>query len=294
MQFSQLRYVVAVAERGSFTVAAETLRVAQPSVSSAVRALERELGATLFHRGRSEVTPTAAGEAFLPWARQALSDADRGRAVVDDLLGLRAGRLDIGATPSLATSRLPGVLAAYHRAYPAIELAVRQAGSRELVSALSDGLVELALVILPTAELAGGAELVTLALATEELVLAVAVDHPLAAARSVTAEDLRDLPMVVPRPGYDLREATFALCREAGFEPRVTVEAGEMDGVLALAAAGLGAAVVPVSVTGSSRIVAVSFAGGSLTRTLGLAERADRPRSAAAEAFVIELVTRIS
>lgn len=293
MQFSQLRYVVAVAEQGSFTVAAETLRVAQPSVSSAIRALEKELGATLFHRGRGEVTPTAAGEAFLPWARQALSDADRGRAVVDDLLGLRAGRLDIGATPSLATSRLPGVLAAYHQAYPAIELAVRQAGSRELVTALSEGLVELALVILPTA-VAGGAELLTLALATEELVLAVATSHPLAARRSVTAADLRDLPMVVPRPGYDLREVTFALCRDAGFEPTVAVEAGEMDGVLALAAAGLGAAVVPVSVTGSSRIVALRFAGGSLTPTLGLAERADRPRSAAADAFVTELVAQVT
>lgn len=294
MQFAQLRYVVAVAEQGSFTVAAETLGVAQPSVSSAIRSLEHEFGAALFHRGRSEVIPTAAGEAFLPWARQALADADRGRAMVDDLLGLRAGRLAIGATPSLATSRLPGVLAAFHRAYPAIELAVRQAGSRELVSALSDGLVELALVILPAAEHGGPVELLTLELSTEELVLAVSTRDSLAGVRSVSAEDLRDLPLVVPRSGYDLREATYALCRSAGFEPAVAVEAGEMDGVLALVAAGLGAAVVPVSVTGSSRIVALPFADRSLTRVIGLAERADRPRSAAAEAFVALLLAQTS
>src|ERR1700722_15009169 len=98
VQMHQLRYVVSVAEEQHFTRAASTLHVAQPSVSNAVRALESELGAALFHRTHGRVTLTAAGEVFLPWARQILADCDAGRAAVADLSGLRRGRLALGAT----------------------------------------------------------------------------------------------------------------------------------------------------------------------------------------------------
>ena len=96
VQLHQLRYVVCVAEERRFTRAAARLHVAQPSVSSAVAALEHELGAPLFHRARHEVMLTGAGEAFLPWARQVLADCEAGAAAVRDLLGLQRGRLALG------------------------------------------------------------------------------------------------------------------------------------------------------------------------------------------------------
>src|SRR5246127_692853 len=106
VQLHQLRYVVSVAEERRFTRAAGRLHVAQPSVSSAVAALEHELGALLFHRARHEVVLTGAGEAFLPWARQVLADCEAGVAAVRDLMGLQRGRLSLGATPSLTTNLL--------------------------------------------------------------------------------------------------------------------------------------------------------------------------------------------
>src|SRR5215469_7324693 len=124
MQLHQLRYVVCVAEERRFTRAAARLHVAQPSVSSAVAALEQELGAPLFHRDRSQVTLTGAGEVFLPWARQVLADCEAGAAAVRDLLGLQRGRLVLGATPSLTTNLLPPVLASFHTAHPGLELTV--------------------------------------------------------------------------------------------------------------------------------------------------------------------------
>jgi len=282
MQLQQLRYVDAVRAERSFTRAAARLHVAQPSVSAAVRALERELGAPLFHRDSGAVTPTAAGDVFLPWARQVLADVERGRVEVRELLGLRRGRLALGATPSLTTALLPPVLAAFHARWPDIALTLREAGSRDLAAALAAGGLDLALVILPVPQ----EGLATTPLAVEELVLAVAADHPLATRDAVEVADLRGLDLVVPREGYDLREATLGACRRAGFEPRLAVEGGEMDGVLALAAAGLGAAVVP-STVGDTRpgLRALRFAPAALTRTVGLAERADRPRSRAADAF---------
>src|SRR5579875_1886734 len=136
MQLHQLRYVVTVAEEGRFTRAAARMHVAQPSISSAVAALEQELGAPLFHRDRAEVTLTGAGEVFLPWARQVLADCEAGVAAVRDLMGLRRGRLVLGATPSLTTNLLPPVLAGFHARYPGLELVLHEAGSQDLVDRL--------------------------------------------------------------------------------------------------------------------------------------------------------------
>src|ERR1700722_18993697 len=149
MQLHQLRYLASVADERSFTRAAAQLRVAQPSVSAAVRALERELGIDLFHRAGGEVTLTPAGEALLPFARQALADCEAGRAAVGDLMGLRRGRLSLGATPSLTTGLLAPVLAAFPRRFPHLEVSLREGGSRHLVTALERGVLDLAVVILP-------------------------------------------------------------------------------------------------------------------------------------------------
>jgi DNA-binding transcriptional LysR family regulator len=286
MQLHQLRCVVSVAEERRFTRAAARLHVAQPSVSSAVAALEQELGAPLFYRDRSEVSLTGAGEVFLPWARQVLADCEAGAAAIRDLLGLEKGRLVLGATPSLTTNVLPPVLAAFHSAHPGVELAVHEAGSQELVERLERGEMQLAVVILPVDR----PWVQTEALMEEELVLAVHTDHPLANRRSVRVAELEHVPLVMFKDGYDLREATLAACRQAGFAPVMAMQGLEMDGVLALASAGVAAAVVPASVVPpSGPMRAIRFRGGTLKRTIGLASRVDRPFTPAADAFVTAL-----
>ncbi|HMC40839.1 MAG TPA: LysR substrate-binding domain-containing protein [Acidimicrobiales bacterium] len=283
MQLQQLRYVVTVAEERRFTRAAARLHVAQPSISTAVAALEQELGAPLFHRERNEVTLTGAGEVFLPWARQVLADCEAGAAAVRDLLGLRRGRLVLGATPSLTTNLLPPVLARFHADHPGVELTVHEAGSQDLVDRLGKGEMDLAVVILPVDRPWVEAR----ALMQEELVLAVDPTHPLADRRSIRVGELEHVPLVMFKDGYDLREATLQACRQAGFTPSMAMQGLEMDGALALAAAGVAAAVVPGSVVApSGRLRAVRFRGGALKRTVGLASRKDRPFSPSASAFV--------
>jgi DNA-binding transcriptional LysR family regulator len=286
VQLHQLRYVVCVAEERRFTQAAARLHVAQPSVSSAVAALEHELGAPLFHRARNEVILTGAGEAFLPWARQVLADCEAGAAAVRDLLGLQRGRLALGATPSLTTNLLPPVLAAFHGTHPQLELTVHEAGSQDLVRRLEAGEIDLAVVILPVDR----PWVATSALMEEELVLAVSDQHPLAGRRSIRVGELEQVPLVMFKDGYDLREATIEACRRAGFAPVMAMSGLEMDGALALAAAGVAGAVVPESVVASDGpLRAVRFRGGTLRRRIGLASRKDRPLSPASQAFVAAL-----
>jgi DNA-binding transcriptional LysR family regulator len=282
--------MVCVAEERRFTRAAARLHVAQPSVSSAISALEQELGAPLFHRARSEVVLTGAGEAFLPWARQVLADCDAGAAAVRDLMGLRRGRLSIGATPSLTTNLLPQVLADFHSQHPGLELTVHEAGSQDLVRRLEEGEIDLAVVILPV----NRAWMETSSLMEEELVLAVRPGHDLADRRLIRVAELEGVPLVMFKDGYDLREATMDACRRAGFAPMLAVSGLEMDGALALARAGVAAAVVPESVVAAERrLRAIRFRDGALKRTVGLASRKDRPLSPAAVAFVSALHARI-
>lgn len=283
MELHQLRYFVAVAEHRHFTRAAAELGVAQPSVSKQVRKLEDELGDPLFERGAAPISLTDAGAVLLPWAKRVLADLDAARAEVAGLATLEGGRLAIGATPSVSTVLLPEVLAEFHRAHPGVALTVREAGSRDLVRRLEAGDLDLALIVLPVphADL-----LATTQILREDLVLAVPAGHPLARRRVVRIAELRDVPLVMFRDGYDLRDTTIAACEAAGFHPTFALEGGEMDGVLRMAAAGIGVAVVPsIVVEPGGSLVAVKLTRPTLSRSIGLAHHRGRSRSRAALAF---------
>ena len=166
-------------------------------------------------------------------------------------------------------------------------LNVVEAGSRDLVDHLAAGDLDLALVILPVPR----EELFeTTPLIREELVLAVAKKHPLAQRKTVKVSDLRGVPLVMFRDGYDLRSATITACEQAGFHPTFAIEGAEMDGVLRMAAAGVGVAVVPsMVVERGGRLVAVRISQPTLSRSVGVAFRRDRHHSRAADAFVAQL-----
>lgn len=283
VQIGQLRCFLAVAEERHFTRAARAIGIAQPSVSVQVRRLEGELGTPLFHRSKGNIALTPAGETLIPFARRILADVDAAAAELRDVESLARGRLAVGATPSLAVTLLPAVLARFHQAHPGIDLALHEAGSVDLVSALEEGSVDIALVILPVRH----DILETQPLLREQLVLAVSPSHPLARRRQIRVSDLREVPLVMFREGYDLRSSTEAACRAAGFAPTFALEGGEMDGVLSLAAAGLGAAIVPsIVVDPAGPLRAVRIAEPALTRTIGLAHRRERRLSRAAQELV--------
>ncbi|MFF4773979.1 LysR family transcriptional regulator [Microtetraspora fusca] len=281
MQLQQLAYFVAVAETRHFTHAAERMRVAQPSLSKQIRTLETELGAPLFSRARGNVTLTPAGEALLPLARRMLADAETARREVAELAGLRRGRVRLGATPSLCAGLLADALARFHRDYPGVELLVEESGSRDLVRDLARGQLDLALIILPLQS--SDPSLVTEEILRENLVVA---SPPGRHKPYMRIEDLRGRPLVMFRRGYDLREATLAACRQAGFEPRFAVEGGEMDAVLRFVEAGLGIAVVPSMVLdGRPGLAGTPLAPPGLRRTVALAHRKDVEPTRAAQAF---------
>jgi DNA-binding transcriptional LysR family regulator len=288
VQLNQLAFAVAVAEEENFTRAAVRLHLAQPSLSRQIRLLERELGVQLFNRGpgQSLVTLTADGEALLPFIRRVLADVAATGAEARALTGMARGRLSIGATPSLITRVLAPALVDFQASHPGIDLLVVEAGSHQLVPQVASGEVDLALVVQPVTD----PLVATTPLFHDPLVLAVAPKHPLAARRRVGVADLDGLSLVMFREGYDLRSVTLDACRDAGVSPHLVSQGGEMDGVLAFVAAGLGAAVVPaIAMPSDGSLTAIPFKRPGLSRTVALAHRNDRPLPRPARALADQL-----
>lgn len=284
MQVQQLLCFVTVAEERNFTRAAARLHLAQPSLSKQIHNLERELSARLFDRGPGGVWITSAGEALMPYALRILADLDNAKIEVDELIGLRAGRVRVGSLPSLCTTLLADTLRHFHHDFPGIQLVVEEAGSRELIRHLAVGGLDLAIIVVPLHR--EDPDLVTVPLLTEELVVASAVGDRSVTTDSLRVADLRDHPLVMFREGYDLRSTTVAACHAAGFDPTFAVEGGDMDAVLSFVEAGLGVAVVPaLALRGRVALRQIPFEPPELIRTIALAHLRNVLPSRAAQEF---------
>jgi DNA-binding transcriptional LysR family regulator len=285
----QLAYFVALADVRSFTGAADSLGVSQPTLSRQFRALEDELGSPLVQRTRGAVILTPAGEAVLPLARRMLADMEAARTVVAELIGLQRGRVRVGATPSLCIGVVADVLRVFHEQYPEIRLELAESGSHLLVRSLVRNEIDVALVIVPAGGLDPGLDLTPLM--RERLsVASPSSGRPPSSRGSMTVRELARRGLVIPRQGYDLREVTLQAYAEAGVTPRFAVEGGEMDAVLRLVEAGTGVAVVPDLVfTGWPRLRRTALTP-PLYRTVALARRADLVPSQAVQAFCATLL----
>lgn len=283
--FTQLRYLVAIADVRHFTRAAEVLGVSQPTLSRQLKVLENELGAALVDRaGRDGPTLTAAGEAVLPLARRMLADQDSARTMVAEIVGLRSGRVRVGATPSLCTGVLADVLRDFHHRHPQLRLELMESGSRPLVRSLVRGELDIALVIVPQAGIDPALE--STPILRERLsVASAAAAAPLTPRGSISVRELSRWPLVVPRTGYDVREATLRAFDDVGVVPRFAVQGGEMDAVLRLVEAGTGVAVVPDLVFAGRPGLRRTVLNPPLFRTVALARRADLVPSHAVGAF---------
>ncbi len=286
MELRHLSYFVAVAEEGQVTRAASRLSVAQPAVSAQLRRLERELGEPLLYREQRGVRLTGAGDAFLPHARAALAAAERGRDAIASLRGLLSGSLRVGVVRPV-DRRFAAALGEFHRAHPAIRIAVVEQHNDPLLEALGNGEVDVALV--------GTARrppppLRTRVIASEPLVLGVRPDHPLSRRKAVALATLREEPMITLTRESGLRAVLENACREAGFSPRIAVEAGELRGLAELAAEGLGVAIAPRSAFDGADVAVVRLIRPALQRHTALAwdPEATSPAGRAFVALVAE------
>lgn len=217
-----MRYVVAVAELGNFTRAAERCFVVQSALSHQVARLEQELGVRLFHRTSRQVRLSVAGEAFLPVARQCLDAADRAVAEVAATTGVVRGVLAVGVIPTVAAVDVPAALRSFREDHPQVQVRLAGVNSEESVRQVVAGTLDLAFLGLPEDTEPVGVESRELARDRHRAVLAP--DHPLAGRRRLRLAQLADQPFVdfpAGSPGRrqsDLAFAAAGLTREVAFE----------------------------------------------------------------------------
>ncbi|MFL9922858.1 LysR family transcriptional regulator [Herbaspirillum lusitanum] len=245
-----LRYFVAVAEEGHLTKAAQRIGIQQPPLSQQIRALEKELGVTLFNRLPRGMELTDSGQALLTDARAILAQMDATVAGVRRIARGELGRIAVGFTESASLHPfVPSVIRAFRQAAPEVVLTVEESNTNELVEALRKKQLDLAFVRSPVGD-AGGVTIETVLV--EEMVLALPASHPLAGngrRKSVALAALAEEAFIMTRrpSGPGLYDTIIAACRAAGFSPRVEQDARKNLSTLSLVAAGLGVAIIPAS-----------------------------------------------
>lgn len=245
LSLARLSILREVVQRGSFSAAAEALDYTQSAVSQAVARLEAETGASLLVRDRRGVRATSAGTTLLAHADAILAQV---QAAEDDLaavLGLRGGRLRIASFPSAGATLIPQAVAAFRRLHPGVELSLGEGEPEEIAPRLRAGEFDLALLF----EFAGAQSqfrgLATTPLIHDPMWVALPVDHQLARKHNLALVDLRGEDWVQTSAHSACARHVVSVCREAGFEPRVSFESDDYDTVQGLVAAGVGVALIP-------------------------------------------------
>ena len=290
MEIHQLRYFVAVAEEESFSRAAEREHVSQPSLSQQIQKLEAELNQQLFDRLPRSVVLTEAGRTLLEYARKILSElADAGRAVAA-LEQQVAGRLSVGAIPSVALYVLPRLIVSFQRCYPKVTFELFEDTTDKLAQRLEDGNVDVVLA-------SSGDERANLerhSLGKEPLVMLLPQKHRLARTRAIRWSDLAAEKFLLLHEEHSVSLQVRRLLAENHLNPELVLQGAQLVTIAAMVAAGLGVTVVPEMMVQTEFVkgcVASPFAPPVPMRELVLLRNPLRFESRAAAAFREEAAT---
>ena len=285
LDLHKLRVFATVAEYEHYSRAAEVLALSQPALSVHVRDLERHFGTPLFERTGRNVRLTEAGRVVQGYARRILALTVEMDEAVDDLRGLRAGQLRIGASTTVGEYLLPAILGAFRQRYPGVAVAVEIGNTGRVADRLRHGEVHIALI---------GESLDDPALTLEPyrddaLVLIVPPDHPWAG-REIDLTELHAAPLVAREAGSATRAVTESALAAAGARFGIALELGGTEAVKGAVAAGLGVAFVSacavVQELASGRLVEVAVRELTIRRQFQVARHRARRLTAPEAAFL--------
>lgn len=282
----QLRALVAVAELGGFTPAAERLHLTQPAVSVLIRGLERELGVQLLYRTTRAVSLTDAGREFYPIAERMLADLRNAVANAQDLASRKRGRVTVAATTLLSSLLLPDAIAKHRERYPGIDITLRDgAAAGQIVRMVESGEVDIG--IGPASQ--PPRNIIAERLFVDTLDLACPSGHVLARKARVVWRDLASFPLIALAHDNSVRQLIDRQIVAAGHEVRPAYEVSFLSTAIGLVDAGLGIAVLPSHARAIRRVYKnirfVKLGSPVVRREVSLLRRYDLRLSPAAEGF---------
>jgi len=265
MDFDQLRYFLRVAERQSFTRAAEELGLSQPALSRAIQKLEEELGQPILERKSRSVSLTDAGVLLQARAQQVLRILEDTKAeITDDGI---CGRVRVGAIPTIAPYYLPEMLRQFSEAFPKATLIVQENTTDVLIKSCTQGDIDLAILALPVP----AKYLEVEELFEEELFLVLPNDHDLVTKDKIRLKDVEPYPFVLLDEAHCLSDTVISFCRQRNFQPVAVERTSQLTMVQELVSLSHGISMIPAmarQVDQSNRRVYRSLDGKKPTRTV--------------------------
>lgn len=240
MTLEDLRVFVMVANERSFSRAARKLRRTQPAVSQAIRRLEQRTGERLIDRASRDGTLTDAGELLLDYSLRLLRLADEASGAVADLRDVKKGRVVIGANEGGVHAVLP-LIESFHQRYPSILVDVRRIHARQMAQEVLLRSVDFGVITFNPPE----RELLSFPIGTDELVLLVKPDHPLAGRKQLTMEEMGRQPVIAHNDPSPARERVLRLYEQRHAPLNIRMSLPSLDGIKRAVEMGLGVALLP-------------------------------------------------
>ncbi|MGH7775921.1 MAG: LysR substrate-binding domain-containing protein, partial [Candidatus Dormibacterales bacterium] len=282
----QLRTFKAVADRLSFSAAAQELRLTQPSVSYQVKELEAELGMDLLDRLGKRVQLTEAGRLLYGYARRTLNILDEAALALEELRGVARGTLKVGASITVGIYVIPAALGAFKREHPGLAIALEIANRGQIQEQVLRSEIDLAVVGPPLKN----PDLTSLPFMTDELVVVAPPNHPLAGKSRISLRELRDEPFIMRETGSGTRWAVEKAIRRAGIRLEIGMELGSNGAIKHAVESGLGLAALSRYAIGleraSGRLVVLDVSGFPVHREWNIVHLRRRRLAGPVQGFI--------
>jgi molybdate transport repressor ModE-like protein len=287
LDVKRMRILKEVADRGSFSAAAEALSYTQSAVSQQIAALEREAGTQLVTRGSRGIRLTEAGEALVRHADAILTRLADAEAELEAIAGLRGGRLRMSAFPTVGATLMPLAIATFRERHPDIELTVRQLEPEDSLPLLKCGELDIALTIEPN-QVHDTEGLESMFLLDDPMFAALPLNHPLANKSRVRLKDLSKESWISTTDACSCASLVRTHCIRMGFEPQITFESDDYLAIQGLVAAGVGVSLIPTLALTTVRddIVIRDLGNEAPVRKIAAATLPGAHRSPAAKAML--------
>src|SRR3954468_866016 len=287
LDVKRMRILKEVADRGSFSAAAEALSYTQSAVSQQIAALEREAGTQLVTRGSRGIKLTEAGEALVRHADAILTRLADAEAELEAIAGLRGGGLRLGRFPPAGATLMPLAIATFRNRHPDIELTVRQLEPEDSLPLLKSGELDIALTIEPSTGMDTDGLDITFLL-DDPMFAALPLNHPLANKSRVRLKDLATDAWIGTTDSCSCGALVRNQCIRMGFEPQITFESDDYLAIQGLIAAGVGVALIPTLALTTLRddIVIRDLGNDAPIRQIAAATLPGAQRSPAARAML--------
>jgi LysR family cyn operon transcriptional activator len=284
MLLRHLKYLLAVADHGNFSRAAQALHVSQPTLSQQIKQLEESLGAELLDRSARLVRPTDAGAAYIEYARKVLRDLEAGKRAIHDVKDLSRGTLRLAMTPTFMAYLAGPLIREFSSRHPGIRLSVFELSMGEIEARLADDSLDLAIAFSDVRD----PDIECEPLFVETLSVMVGQVHPqFGREEALTGEELASLPLVLLTKDFFTRTCIDDYCREHGIAPTVDMQANSVSAILEIIRHVPVATILPQATASQERRVhAIPLRDGAPQRSAALLRRRNAWQSAASVEFI--------